>query len=209
MITEKQNLKRYTNISDAIYDYAKSLENHFETNIEIKKDTEIHSIDYTKLTQVAIFNQAKEMFNKIGQRVFKNNNEIIYVSNSDIKESIAKTIRNIEQKKIIAEHMEVFANLDKIIENGIKIATANERKGRYQNLNWDYYATPIKIDGKKYIVEFDTLLRERNEKHFRLQRIYSLENAIKKQAVPTGRVDNQRLDRFVEQPVSNNDNNTL
>ena len=54
MITEKQNLKRYTNISDAIYDYAKSLENHFKTNIEIKKDKEIHSIDYTKLTQVAI-----------------------------------------------------------------------------------------------------------------------------------------------------------
>ena len=204
MITEKQNLKHYTNISDAIYDFAKSLENHFETNIEIKKDKEIHSID---LTQVAIFNQAKEMFGKIGRKVFKNNNETIYVSNS-VKESIAKTIRNNEQKKIIAEHMEVFANLDKIIENGIKIATANERKGRYQNLKWDYYATPIKIDGKKYIVEFDTLLRERNEKHFRLQRIYSLENVIKKQAIPTGRVDNQRLDRFVEQPVSDNDNST-
>ncbi len=191
MITEKQNLKHYTKISDAIYDYAKSLENHFETNIEIKKNKKIHSIDYTKLTQVAIFNQAKEMFGKIGQRIFQNNNEIIYVSNSDIKESIAKTIRNNEQKKIIAEHMEVFSHLDKIIEQGIKIATANERKGRYQNLNWDYYATPIKIDGKKYIVEFDTVIKsEDSQKHFRLQRIYSLENAIKKQAAPTGMVEN-------------------
>ena len=68
MITEKQNLKHYINISDAIYDYAKNLENHFETNIEIKK---IHSVDYTKLTQVAIFNQVKEMFGKIGKKDLK------------------------------------------------------------------------------------------------------------------------------------------
>ena len=65
-----------------------------------------------------------------------------------------------------------------------------------------------KLNDEKLIVQFDTVIRADGEKHFRLQRIYSLENATKKQAVLTGRVDNQRLDRFVEQPISNNDNNT-
>lgn len=209
MITEKQNLKHYTNISDAIHDYAKSLEKNFVTDIEIKKDIKIHSIDYTKLTQVAIFNQAKEMFGKIGKKVFKNNDEDIIVTNEDIKESIAKTVRNVEQKRFLTEHMEVFANLDKIIPKGVLITYAPELKNRKKYFDWHYYVTPIKINDEKLIVQFDTVIRADGEKHFRLQRIYNLENTIKKQAIPTGRVDNQCLDRFVEQPASTNDNNTL
>ena len=66
-----KKIKSSTNIRDAINDYAKSLENNFVTDIEIKKDLQIHSIDYTKLTQVTIFHQAKEIVSKIGQRKLK------------------------------------------------------------------------------------------------------------------------------------------
>ena len=153
------------------------------------------STDYTTELQATIFSKAKQEFNNIGKNIFKNNKDIIYVSNGDIKECVAKIVRNTEQKRLLSLHMLLFSNLDKIINKGIKIASAKETKGRYQNLKWDYYIVFIVINRKKYIVEFDTLLRERNEQHFRLQRIFTL-NSIKKQATATGRVDKQRLDRF-------------
>ena len=192
----------YQNIGEAMYDYANRIKNNFETNIEIKTNKSKVPIDYSSQSQTSIFNKAKTVFSKIGKNVFKNNGENIYVSNSDIKESIAKTVRNTEQKKLLAEHIEVFENLDKIIENGEIIARGNEMKGRSQFQNWDYYAPPIILNGENYIVEFDTVLRDNGQKHFRLERIYSLDEAIKKQDVPTGKIENQSVNRFVEQPVS-------
>ena len=130
------------------------------------------------------------------------------MSNSDIKESIAKTVRNTNQKKLLAEHIEVFENLDRIIENGQVIARGSEMKGRSQYKNWDYYATPITINGENYIIEFDTVLRDNGQKHFRLERIYSLDEATQKQVAQTGKIENQSVNRFVEQPVSMNNNST-
>ena len=199
----------YQNIGEAMYDYANKIKNNFETNIEIETNKSKVPIDYSSQSQTTIFNKAKTVFSKIGKNVFKNNGENIYVSNSDIKESIAKTVRNTEQKKLLAEHIEVFENLDKIIENGEIIARGNEMKGRSQFQNWDYYATPIILNGENYIVEFDTVLRDNGQKHFRLERIYSLDEAIKKQDVPTGKIENQSVNRFVEQPVSINNDSTI
>ena len=65
-----------------------------------------------------------------------------------------------------------------------------------------------KVDGQNYIVEFDTVLRDNGQKHFRLERIYSLNEATQKQVAPTGKIDNQSVNRFVEQPVSYNKNST-
>ena len=208
IINRNQNINSYQNINEAMYEYANNIKDNFETNINIKTSKSTVPVDYSTQSQTSIFNKAKSVFSKIGKNVFKNNGENIYVSNSDIKESIAKTIRNTNQKKLLAEHIEVFENLDKIIENGQVIARGSEMKGRSQYKNWDYYATPITINGENYIVEFDTVLRDNGQKHFRLERIYSLNEATQKQVAPTGKIENQSVNRFVEQPVSMNNNST-
>lgn len=202
-------INTYQNINDAIYDYVNTIKDDFRTNINIQTNKSNVPVDYSTQSQTTIFNKAKESFSKIGKKVFKNNNDDIVVTNEDIKESVAKTVRNTEQKKLITEHIEVFSKLDKIIENGTKIASSTENKNRVKYKNWDYYATPVTIDGKNFIIEFDTVLRQDGEKHFRLERIYSLDEVIQKQVVPTGLLnENQSASRFVEQPVSYNNNST-
>ena len=204
-ISNSEYTNKYTNITEAINDYVNNIKDNFNSNIKIEQKNNI-PIDYTTQSQKSIFNKAKELFSNIGRKAFVNNDEsIIVVTNEDIKESIAKTVRNTEQKKLLAEHMEVFSNLDKIIENGKRISSGPETKNRSQYQSWDYYVTPIYINGEKYIVQFDTVLRTDGEKHFRLERIYKLEEIIKKQVAPTGLpIDNQLTSRFVEQPVSDN-----
>lgn len=208
IINRNKNINSYQNINEAMYEFANNIKDNFETNINIKTNKSTVPVDYSTQSQTSIFNKAKSVFSKIGKNVFKNNGENIYVSNSDIKESIAKTVRNTNQKKLLAEHIEVFENLDKIIENGQVIARGSEMKGRSQYKNWDYYATPITINGENYIIEFDTVLRDNGQKHFRLERIYSLDEATQKQVAPTGKIENQSVNRFVEQPVSINNNST-
>ena len=190
MIQDEIKLDSYERISDAIYDYAESIKNNFKTDINIKRN-KTKNTDYSRELQRTIYNKAKDAFSKIGRGIFENNGEYIYVSNADIKESIAKTVRSIGQKELIAEHLELFAYLDKIIEKGVKVASAHEVKSRSVFKKWDYYVTPIKIDNKKYLVEFDTVIRDNNEKHFRLERILKLKD-IKKQVVPTGQVINNQ-----------------
>ena len=177
MIKEKE----YTNITDAVNDYIKSVKNNFKTNINI--DTRIInsendiSVDYINLSQGIIYNRAKTLFNKINKKIIRNNKQDIYVTNSDIKESIAKTLKNSEQKVLLNENIAVFSKLDKIIEYGKKIANAPELKNRSKYSNWEYYATLVIIDGIKYIVEFDTVTdKSDNKRHFRLARIYNFNN---------------------------------
>ena len=62
------------------------------------------------------------------------------------------------QMTIFNKAKEVFSKIGK-----------NVFKNKYKN--WDYYATPITIDGQNYIVEFGTVLRDNGQKHFRLERI--------------------------------------
>lgn len=81
-----------------MYDYANKIKNNFETNIEIETNKSKVPIDYSSQSQTTIFNKAKESFSKIGKKIFKNNNDDIVVTNEDIKESIAKTVRNTQQK---------------------------------------------------------------------------------------------------------------
>ena len=185
---QNNTINTYQNINCAIYDYVNSIKENFQTDIDIKTNKTKIPIDYSTQSQMTIFNKAKEVFSKIGKNVFKNNGEDIYVSNSDIKESIAKTVRNTNQKKLLSEHIEVFRHLDKIIENGQIIARGSETKSRSQYKNWDYYATPITIDDQNYIVEFDTVLRDNGQKHFRLERIYLLEEVAKNRLLRPARL---------------------
>ncbi len=181
----KEKLKSYTNIREALEDYVKEIKNNFKPCVVIRTHKKK---DYTNELQTTIYNKAKEEFKKIGKNIFLNNGEEIYVSNSDIKESIAKTVRSESQKKLLTEHLELFSKLDKIIENGQRINFAPEVKARKKYSNWDYYALPIVIDGKKFILEFDVTLRDNGQKHFRIQRIFKLQD-IKKQVIPTGMVE--------------------
>ena len=179
MQNSTQIIKQYTNITDAVVDYANNIKDNFHTDIIIKiNENEI--IDYSKELQTVIFRYAKKEFQHIGKKIFNNNNDIIHVSNGDIKESIAKTVRNSEQKQLLKEHIATFANLDKIIENGEKINFAPEVKNRPQFQNWFYYATFVKINQKNYIIEFDNTIRNNGEKHFRVMRIYKLYGILNK-----------------------------
>lgn len=98
-------LNNYSNISDAINDYVGLIGDNFRSDVNIRVAKEY--LEYSELSQTIIFKKAKEQFAKIGKRALVNNKETIYVSNSDIKESIAKTIRNREQKKLIGLHLVV------------------------------------------------------------------------------------------------------
>ncbi len=169
----KDGLKSYTNIKEAIEDYVKKIKNNFKPCVVIRTHKKE---DYTNELQTTIYNKAKEEFKKIGKNIFLNNGEEIYVSNADIKESIAKIVRSIYQKKLITEHLELFSKLDKIIENGKLITTTFETKLRKKYSNWEYYVTPIMINNQKYIVEFDVVIKENKEKHFRIQRIFKLQD---------------------------------
>lgn len=120
----------------------------------------------------------------------------IYVTNADINESISKTIKNVEQKKYIKENLAIFSQLDKIIENAEEISNSLiDNKGRTQYYNYKYYISIVEIDGKKYIVEFDTRLQKpegKDERHFRLERVYP----IKKEVSATG-AENNSVGQFV------------
>lgn len=175
-----QSIKQYTNITDAVVDYANSIKDNFHTDIIIKINKD-EIIDYSKELQTVIFRYAKKEFQHIGKKVFNNNNDIILVTNEDIKECISKIVRNEEQKKLLNEHIKVFRNLDKIIKNGKLIAYAPELKNRSKYFNWHYYAVPIIIDNEKFIVQFDVVLRVDVKKHFRIMRIYKLNDILNKQ----------------------------
>lgn len=135
--------------------------------------------------QTEIYNLAKINFYKIGKRMFINDDtkEVIYVSNVDIKESIAKTVRNAEQKKMLA-----YGVIDKIIINGKLFSRSLELKGKDCYLNWRYYVTNVYINNIKYLVQFDVVLRSNAEKHFRIERIIQFNRILKKQETSTEKI---------------------
>lgn len=52
------------------------------------------------MKQSDIFRKAKMLFSEIGSNVFKNNNEYIYVDNTDISKCISTLVRNISERNI-------------------------------------------------------------------------------------------------------------
>ena len=195
--------KKSNIIDEKVSEYIKSIKDNFNTDINIGTNVVTSGnasiVDYKNAKEVTLRNRAKQLFEKIGKKVFNNNNEKIYVSNTDISESIHKTISNIEQKQLINENLAVFSKLDEIIEKGKEISDSIDVKGRSKYSNWKYYVSNVKIDGKPYIVEFDTVLRDNNQRHFRLERVYK----INKEASVTG-VDKNLVNQFVPEASINN-----
>lgn len=170
-------------IDEKVNEYIKQNRNNFNSNINLSTDvvnkTNETPINYKVQNQGTIYKKARELFSKVNKKVFKNANQDIYVTNGDIRESIEKTLKNPEQRKQINENLAVFSQLDKIIENGKKISSSElDNKGRNEYADYEYYVSNAYIDGKPYVVEFDTRLQKgesrKQERHFRLERVYNI-----------------------------------
>ncbi|MBR6688807.1 MAG: hypothetical protein IKL68_02190 [Clostridia bacterium] len=182
-----EQTRKRNKINEKVNEYIKQTRDSFSTDINISTDVVNKNnesyINYKSQNQRTIYTKAKELFSGLHKRVFKNNNQNIYVTNADISESINKTIKNIQQKELIHENLAVFSQLDKIIENAEIISTDNyDNKGRTQYSDYEYYVSKANIDGQPYIVEFDTRLQEgtsgKPERHFRLERVYKINEAV-------------------------------
>lgn len=172
-------------LQNAVQNYIEKTKNNFKTQINIPKIES--TLNLKQESESTIYKKAKDLFSNIKKKIFVNNGENIHVTNTDISESIGKTVRNGYQKELLDVNIAVFSQLDKIIENGEKILkNVPELKNRSKYQSWDYYATPIVYNGQKYIVEFDTVIRNDGEKHFRLERVFPLnKNEEPSMDVPT------------------------
>ena len=185
-----QNKTTKNNIIDNLMQQIIETEkDNFESNIEIDTkvvdETSSIPLNYSKAGQSTLSNIAKKLFNALGKKSLHNKSEKIYVTNSDINESIAQTLKNPSQKILLKENLSVFSQLDKIVENAKEIENSNtsisDNKGRTQYSNYKYYYTHAYIDGEKSWIQFDTRVQKgttgQEERHFRLERIYKINEA--------------------------------
>lgn len=164
--------------------------------------SELDSINVKEIKQMEAYKIARDLFSKLHKRKFTNDmtENIIYVTNSDIKESVNNTYTFTEQRKYLKENLSIYSHLDKIIESAKLISNTNELKGRSKYNKWEYYVLPIKIDKIKFIVQFDTVQREDGETHFRVERLYKISEGDSTTAVPTKKLTT----RFSVESPSNN-----
>ena len=180
----KNKQKGATNkIDKAVNNYIKSIRNNFTTDIcidtSVVKKGHTLSIKLAKAPQTMLFKKAKSFLNEFGTNKFNNKktNQVIYVSSTDINKDIYNTLKDPLQKRFINEHIALYSNINKIIENGILIAESNETKGRKKLSDWKYFVSNVLIDGRPFIVEFDSVIdnNDQNRRHFRLKRIYEIQ----------------------------------
>ena len=199
---KKIDNKKDTKITKKIEEYIAKNPN-LRTDINISTDI-IADINVREIKQMESYKIARDLFSKIHKRKFQNNNTDtnIYVTNSDIKESINTTYTYTEQRKYLKENIVIYSQLDKIIENAELISNTNELKGRQKYQQWEYYALPVNIDNNKFIIQFDTVKREDGETHFRVERLYKItDEGSSTTVVPT----KKSATRFtVELPSVNN-----
>lgn len=196
---KKIDNKKDTKITKKIEEYIAKNPN-LETNINISTNMFNH-INIKEIKQMEAYKAARDLFSQIHKRKFqnKNTNINIYVTNSDIKESINTTYTYTEQRKYLKENIAIYSQLDNIIENAQLISNTNELKGRQNYQLWEYYAMPINIDNNKFIVQFDTVQREDGETHFRVERLYKItEEGSSTTVVPT----KKSATRFTVEPPS-------
>ena len=196
---KKIDNKKDTKITKKIEEYIAKNPN-LETNINILTDI-VNDINIKEIKQMEAYKMARDLFGQVHKRKFQNNNTKtnIYVTNSDIKESINTTYTYTEQRKYLKENIAIYSQLDNIIENAELISNTNELKGRQNYQLWEYYAMPINIDNNKFIVQFDTVQREDGETHFRVERLYKItEEGGSTTVVPT----KKSATRFTVEPPS-------
>ena len=196
---KKIDNKKDTKITKKIEEYIAKNPN-LETKINVSTNI-VDDINIKEIKQMEAYKTARDLFSQIHKRKFKNNNTEanIYVTNSDIKESINTTYTYAEQRKYLKENIAIYSQLDNIIENAELISNTNELKGRQNYQLWEYYAMSVNIDNNKFIVQFDTVQREDGETHFRVQRLYKItEEGSSTTVVPT----KKSATRFTVEPPS-------
>ena len=196
---KKLDNKKDTKITKKIEEFIAKNPN-LETKINVSTNI-VDDINIKEIKQMEAYKTARDLFSQIHKRKFKNNSTEanIYVTNSDIKESINTTYTYAEQRKYLKENIAIYSQLDNIIENAELISNTNELKGRQNYQLWEYYAMPVNIDNNKFIVQFDTVQREDGETHFRVQRLYKItEEGSSTTVVPT----KKSATRFTVEPPS-------
>ena len=162
--TQRQSKTKSNTINQKVNEYIKNV-GDFKSDINIDSNVinknDLAPVNYLNANQGTLKNKAKELFKQIGRKVFKNQNEQIYVTNTDISKSIENTLKEKEQNKYLKENLAVFSQLDKVIENAKEISSSEfDYKKRDKYSNYKYYVSNAYIDGNPYVVEFDTRLQE-------------------------------------------------
>lgn len=136
-------------------------------NIKILENVNINELNLENLKRLAIL-----IFNKYHNvNIFENDGYKIHINKTGINESIQKIYFSKKQKKYLKEHLLMFSNLGKIIEQGILINQVYERKGRVKYKSWNYYIIKVSTNNKEYILEFEIVSLDSGENHYRLQRL--------------------------------------
>ena len=204
-----RTMKKNNTIDNLMEDIISKEKDNFSSGIQI--DTTVVDnilsipLNYKKAGQSTLSNLAKKLFGKLHKRVLNNKSEKIYVTNSDINESIAQTLKNPKQKAILKDNIAVFSQLDKIVENAKEIKSSDteivDNKSRTQYKDYKYYYTQTYIDGKPTWVQFDTRVQKgttgKDERHFRLERIYKINEASS-----NGGTGNIPITHFSNEPTS-------
>jgi len=163
---QKKLLNKYKDIS-SIFLNEKS--NNF---IKIKNQ----KIIFDKQKPTEIYHIAVELFKKNhNTNNFKNEDNKIFVTNADIKESINKIYNDRMQNIYIKEHLLIFTKLGDIIESAKLINQTYENKNRNKYILWNYYFNGLIINNTIYNIEFDVVSRYDGENHYRIQRIKKAE----------------------------------
>lgn len=204
-----RTMKKNNTIDNLMEDIISKEKDNFSSGIQIDTTVvdNISSIplNYKKAGQSTLSNLAKKLFGNLHKRVLNNKSEKIYVTNSDINESIAQTLKNPKQKAILKDNIAVFSQLDKIVENAKEIKNSDteiaDNKSRTQYKDYKYYYTQTYIDGKPTWVQFDTRVQKgttgKDERHFRLERIYKINEASS-----NGGTGNIPITHFSNEPTS-------
>lgn len=160
-----------------------STSNSLSSNTEIKlfNIPEIKNINAKNLKVFEAKNLANNIFDKYhGKNTFINDGNKIVVNKNGINESIVKIYHNRLQRDYMIEHLIIFSNLGKVIENAKLISQTIERKNRTGILYWNYYLDNLYINNRLFIIEFEVRTLDNGQNQYRIQRI---EISKKKQAM--------------------------
>lgn len=140
-------------------------------NIKILENININELNVENLKRLAIL-----IFNKYHNvNIFENEGYKIHINKTGINESVQKIYFSKKQKIYLKEHLLIFSNLGKIIEQGILINQVYERKGRVKYKSWNYYVSKVSINNKEYMLEFEIVTMKNLKNVYRIQRLMLIE----------------------------------
>lgn len=177
MITNKIKEQNPINVNKKLLNKYKDITSIFQ-NEKINNFIEItnKNIIFDKQKPTEIYHLAVNLFTKYhNNNIFENKKNKIYVTNSDIKESINKIYNDRLQNIYLKEHLLIFTKLGKIIESAKLINQTYENKNRNKYILWNYYFNGLIINNTIYKIEFDVVSRYDGENHYRIQRIKKAE----------------------------------